>query len=121
MNQVYVARRGAAGTLVVDALGAPINTQSYEGDPCVARDGHFLVFYSGRSGSSGGTDLYVSFRSAQGAWGEPINLGGAFNSRYDEYGAHLSADGGFLFFTRHAPGSNRIYWVATSAIEKLKP
>jgi hypothetical protein len=121
MNQVYEAHKAATGTLVVDSLGAPVNTQSYEGDPCVAPDGHFLVFYSGRGGSVGGTDLYVSFRTAQGGWGEPLNLGDAFNSSYDEYGAHVSADGRWLFFTRHTPQGNGIYWVATSAIEKLKP
>ena len=121
MNQVYKAYRNGTGTLVVEPLGALINTQSYEGDPCVAPDGHFLVFYSGRSGSIGGTDLYVSFRDARGGWGQPVHLGAAFNSPYDEYGAHLSADGRCLFFTRHTPQGNGIYWVATSAIEKLKP
>ena len=41
-------------------------------------------------------------------------------SSADEYGAHLSSDGKFLFFTRHTARGNGIYWVASSAIEKLK-
>jgi Tol biopolymer transport system component len=119
MMQVYKAYEDASRTLVAELLGAPINTRSYEGDPCVAPDGRFLVFYSARDGRS--ADLYVSFRDRQGGWEAPVNLGAAFNSPNDEYGAHLSSDGKLLFFTRHTPQGNAIYWVATSAIDKLKP
>jgi hypothetical protein len=119
-SQLYTARQDGSRKWVVELLGAPINAQSYEGDPSVAADGHFLVFYSARVGSHGGTDLYVSFSDGRGGWKTPINLGAAFNSPDDEYGAHLSSDGKYLFFTRHTVQGNGIYWVAVSAIEKLK-
>jgi len=119
VNQVYKARSDSTGALVVELVAAPISTSSPEGDPCIAPDGRFLIFNSARDWKS--SDLYVSFRNAQGGWGTPINLGPAFNSPYDEYGAHLSSDGTYLFFTRHTPQGNSIYWVAVSAIEKLKP
>ncbi len=115
MMQVY---KSASPTSPVELLGAPINNNTYEGDPCIAPDGHFLIFYSGRTGVS--TDLYVSFSDGKGGWKTPINLGSNFNSSSDEYGAHLSSDGKYLFYTRHAKQSNIIYWVAISAIEKLK-
>lgn len=115
MMQVY---KSTSPTSVAELLGAPINNQSYEGDPSIAADGHFLIFYSGRLG--GNTDLYVSFSDGQGGWKTPINLGPNFNSSSDEYGAHLSSDGKYLFFTRHTTQGNYIYWVAISAIEKLK-
>lgn len=118
MMQVFKAYEKPDHTLVAELLGAPINARSYEGDPCVAPDGHYLIFYSGRDGRS--SDLYVSFRDAQGAWGPPVNLGSAFNTPADEYGAHLSSDGKYLFFTRHSAQGDAIYWVAASAIEKLK-
>lgn len=120
-NQIFRARTDASLKLVVEMMGAPVNTQSYEGDPCIAPDGRFLVFYSGRIGGQGGTDLYVSFPDGRGGWRTPINLGTGFNSPHDEYGAHLSADGKYLFFSRHTPEGNSIYWVAASAIDKLKP
>jgi hypothetical protein len=120
-NQIYRARQDASQKPVVELLGAPINTQSYEGDPCIAPDGRFLVFYSGRIGGQGGTDLYVSFPDGRDGWTTPINLGDAYNGPYDEYGAHLSADGKYLFFTRHTPQGNGIYWVAASAIDRLRP
>ncbi len=116
MMQIYKAYKDAKETWVAEMLGAPINTQSYEGDPCIAPDGHFLVFNSGRGGRS--ADLYVSFRDGKGNWGTPINLGDPFNSSDHEYGAHLSPDGKYLFFTRHSAKENGIYWVAASAVEK---
>lgn len=119
MNQVYKARRHANQSLAVDLVAAPVSTGTYEGDPCIAADGRFLIFSSARDGKS--ADNYVSFPDARGAWGTPINLGPAFNSPDDEYGAHLSSDGKYLFFTRHTPQGNRIYWVAVSSIDKLKP
>ena len=119
MMQVYRAHEGAGGKLAAELLGAPINVNAYDGDPCVAPDGRYLVFYSGRDGKS--AELLVSFRDEQGSWGAPVNLGSEFNSPNDEYGAHLSSDGRFLFFTRHTPQGNTIYWVAAAAIDKLKP
>lgn len=119
MMQVYKAHEEAGHEIVAELLGAPINVEAYDGDPCIAPDGRFLVFYSARDGRS--AELLVSFRDGEGGWGPPINLGSAFNSPNDEYGAHLSSDGNFLFFTRHSPQGNTIYWVATAAIDKLKP
>jgi Tol biopolymer transport system component len=116
--QIFKACLDANRKPVVEKLGLPINMNSYEGDPCIAPDGHFLIFCSGRNGGS--TDLFVSFSDGKGGWGTPIDLGAAFNTRNDEYGAYLSHDGKYLFFTRHTSQGDGIYWVATSAIEKLK-
>lgn len=118
MMQVYKGYKDASQNLAVELVGPPISTKSFEGDPCIAPNGHFLIFYSARDGKS--SDLYVSFRDGTGGWGIPINLGDKFNSSDDEYGAHLSSDGKYLFFTRHSSTGNGIYWVASSAIEKLK-
>ena len=117
MLQIYKAYTDTTNTLVAEMLPSPINTRSYEGDPCIAPDGHFLVFYSCRGGGS--SDLYVSFKDSTDTWKTPIKLSDDFNTASDEYGAHLSSDGQYLFFTRHTSSGNRIYWVATSAIEAL--
>ena len=118
MMQVYKGYKDASQNLAVELVGPPISTKSFEGDPCIAPDGRFLIFYSARDGKS--SDLYVSFRDAKGGWGVPINLGDKFNSSDDEYGAHMSPDMKYLFFTRHSSAGNTIYWVASSAIERLK-
>ena len=118
MMQVYKANNDTSRVPAVELVGPPISTKSFEGDPCIAPDGSFLIFYSARDGKS--SDLYVSFRDGQGGWGTPINLGDKFNTLDDEYGAHLSSDMKYLFFTRHSSTGNSIYWVDSSAIEKLK-
>lgn len=118
MMQVYKTSIDTSGTPAVELVGPPISTKSFEGDPCLAPDGRFLIFYSARNRIS--SDLYVSFRDGEGGWATPINLGDKYNSSEDEYGAHLSSDGRYLFFTRHGSTGNSIYWVAASAIEKLK-
>ena len=118
MMQIYKAISDTSRVLTVELVGPPISTKSFEGDPCIAPDERFLIFYSARNRIS--SDLYVSFRDGNGGWGMPINLGDTFNSPDDEYGAHLSSDGQYLFFTRHASTGNSIYWVALSAIDKLR-
>lgn len=118
MMQVYKAKNSTSRVPAVELVGPPISTKSFEGDPCIAPDGNFLIFYSAKDGKS--SDLYVSFRDAKGGWGAPINLGDKFNSSDDEYGAHLSPDMKYLFFTRHTSNGNSIYWVASTAIEKLR-
>lgn len=127
---IYRATLDAAQQTVVEPIGAPVTSGAYECDPCIAPDGRFLIFGSYRDGLT--SDLYVSFRKAQGGWGDAIKLGPEFNvtrnavgNGVQEYGAHLSNDGKFLFFTRHTGrGSlqgNQIFWVSVSAIDKLKP
>jgi len=118
MFQVYKGYKDATQALVVELVGAPISTNSFEGDPCLAPDGRFLIFYSARDWKS--SDLFVSFNDGKGDWGTAIKLGDGFNTPGDEYGAHLSADGKYLFFTRHSAQGNGIYWVAASAIDKLR-
>jgi len=118
--EIHKVTKGAAGNVVVEKLGPPINGQTVDGDPCVAADGRWLVFYSGRPGGQGAADLWVSFSDGKGGWGNPINMGAEFNSPYDEYGAHLSPDGKVLFYTRHTQKGNETYWVSASAIDRYK-
>lgn len=121
INQVFKAAKNASGAWVVEKLGPPINALSYDGDPCVAPDGRFLVTYAGRAGGHGRVDLHVAFSDGKGGWGRLINLGPAFNGPDDEFGACLSADAKHLFFNRHTAKGDQLFWVAVSAIDKLRP
>lgn len=115
--QIY---RSLPQSQTVELVAAPINTGFYDCDPCVAPDGSFIIFSSGRAGGYGKLDLYVSFSNGQGGWGTPINLGSGYNSTSDEYGVYLSSDGKYLFFTRHNNLGEFIYWVSVSAIENFR-
>lgn len=118
--QVFKATKQGQGW-AVEKLGAPINALSYDGDPCIAPDGRFLITYGARPDSHGRVDLYVSFSDGKGGWGKQINLGPEFNSPDDEFGACLSLDGKWLYFNRHTAQGDQLYWVAVSAIDRLKP
>jgi hypothetical protein len=120
MVQIRRATPRGAGAFAIETLGPPINQQSYDGDPCVAPDGRWMVFNSARD-VAGRSDLYVSFADDRGKWGTPVHLDPGFNSPDDEFGAMLSPDGRQMFFTRHTSAENQLYWVDVAAIDALKP
>jgi hypothetical protein len=86
--------------------------------PGIAPDESFMVFAAIRSGGLGETDLYLSLRGADGTWGKAQNLGPKINSGLFEFGARISPDKKYMFFTRsngwfENPYRNTadIYWV----------
>ncbi len=89
-------------------LGMHINSSAGEGSPCISADGLELYFSSERTGGYGGADIYVSTRSTTNdPWGEPVNLGPAVNSVYNESFLCLSPDGLLLFFCDPIGGTPR--------------
>jgi hypothetical protein len=79
--------------------------------PCVAPDGSYIVF-----DIEGGPHLFVSFRNADGTWGDPLDL--------TQHGldvkagiASISPDGNYLFFGQEGD----LYWVSTRLIDDLRP
>ena len=101
-------------------LGLPIN-QGGASHAYIAPDESYMLFNSPREGSHTALDIWISFRAADGSWGEPINVGETINS-----GAHailcptVTPDGKYLFFTRLDNGDGNLYWVSTAFIERLK-
>ncbi|HEY6635212.1 MAG TPA: hypothetical protein VI141_06320, partial [Acidimicrobiia bacterium] len=83
---------------------AGINTREFfEGQPNVRVDGREIFFYSNRTGTLGGNDIYSSTKSwSADTWGTPQNLGPNVNSAGSETRPSLSLDGRTLYF-----GSNR--------------
>jgi hypothetical protein len=89
--------------------------------PGIAPDATFMVFYSIKPGARGGTetDLYLTLRRPDGTWTKLRNMGPKINSGYYEWGARISPDKKFMFFTRSTGWDLRpvsdtsdIYWVA---------
>ena len=81
-----------------------INTREFfEGQPNVRVDGREIFFYSNRTGTFGGNDIYSSTKKwFATTWGTPQNLGANVNSTFNETRPSLSLDGRTLYF-----GSNR--------------
>lgn len=84
-----------------EAVELPFNSDEFStGHPSLSADDQRLYFASDRPGGFGGSDIYVSLWK-NGAWSEPVNLGGEINSKgnelfpfVDERGTlYLSSDG----------------------------
>ncbi len=100
-------------------LPGPINSLDREFDAYVSPREDTIIFSSERPGGFGGSDIYVSFRIEDGSWSQPVNLGGEVNSSGSEFGAMLSPDGRYLFFTSTKGGNENIYWIAAEVIGRL--
>lgn len=100
---IFIAENNNGLKGVVVKLPPVINTSGYEDGPFIAQDESYLIFESDRPGGiEGSIDLYISFKSKNGNWSKPINMGPKINSSAAERFARVSPDGKFLFF-----GSNR--------------
>ena len=98
-----------------------INTEHEEWDPYTDPDENYILWASDRPGGFGGTDLYISFKTQSGDWGEAINLGPKINTADYEVAARLSPDGRYMFFDRPKAGTQDIYWVSMDEILALNP
>lgn len=77
--------------------GEPVNGAYQVGEMHITADGQELYFGSQRPGGHGGFDLWVSRWDGEG-WDEPINLGPAVNSAYDENRPYVTVDGQELWY-----------------------
>jgi hypothetical protein len=101
--------------------GSPINSEVSDFDPYVAPDESYIIFASDRPGGLGNADLYISFRTKDGSWSEPRNMGAPVSSPYLDYAPMVSPDGKYLFFTSGRGGADDIYWVDARVIDAMRP
>jgi len=86
-------------------LVAELSSPQIDLTPSIRRDGLEIVIASGRAGTVGGQDLWVSTRkSVHDVWSVPVNLGPVVNSVFTENFPSLSFDGETLFFNSNRPG-----------------
>ena len=103
------------------AINIPVEKGNLKGcHPGIAPDESFMVFYSIRPGALDGTetDLYLTLRQPDGTWTIPRNMGPRINSEYYEWGARISPDKKYMFFTRSngwglnsSSDTGDIYWL----------
>ena len=105
-------------------MGPVVNTGKWTAHPFIAPDESYLIWDSEREGGYGASDLYISFRQKDGAWGPAINMGDKVNSdKWDAY-ASVTPDGKYILFNRAIDDDNEnvdIYWVDAQIIETLRP
>jgi hypothetical protein len=93
--------RGPA--VLIAELSDPIATDQ---GPSLRPDGREVFFFSTRSGTAGGTDLWTATRrSVHDPWSTPVNLGTPINSTLADQQPGLSTDGRTLVFASSRSGS----------------
>ncbi len=124
-RDVYrAAADGTGGYRPPQLLPAPINTRFDDSVGWIADDARSLLLSSTRPGGLGESDLYVA-RCVDGAWSEPLSLGDAVNSPWNDFGPRLTPDGTTLLFSstrpfdERAPGLIQIWAVAVEAVPAL--
>ena len=96
---IYISYYTPQGWSEPQNLGENINTDYWETAPTLSPDKRALYFVSNRPGGYGGSDLYVSYRQANGKWGAAINMGPDINSAGDEQAPFIHADNQTLYYT----------------------
>lgn len=107
------------------SLGQQFAIGTYNAHPYIAPDESYIIWDSRRESGYGSSDLYISFRAADGSWGPAINMGDNINTTSAENYPSVSPDGKYLFFDRREKSENGkpsvdIYWVDAQIIETLK-
>ncbi len=125
---IYRAQRLADGSFAEPvSLGPPVNTEASEGDTYVAPDESYLIVASRRPDGLGQADLYISFREADGSWGEAVSLGPTINSELTDFCPMVTPDGKSFFFSRRHGASwpeatgGDVYWVDARILERFRP
>jgi|GEM_PF-1517853 len=97
---------GRGGYLAPMLLPAPINTRFDDSIGWIANDARTMLLSSNRPGTLGESDLYLA-RCENGRWSEPVSLGEAVNSRWNDFGPRLSPDGQTLLYTSTRPDDDQ--------------
>jgi len=111
---VVVRRRPTAGGYgEPEVIGGGVNSPDPDAHPFIAPDESFLIFDTYREVGRG---VNISFRNADGTFGEAIPLGEHLGIPPVGQPA-LSPDGKYLFFCLNGD----MYWVDASSLMDLKP
>jgi hypothetical protein len=114
---------GIGSDTSIHNLGAPLNSQGFNGDFYVAPDESYMII-SARESPSFQSELYISFRKPNHDWGEPVSLGPLINDGLaHRWGAYVTPDKKYLFYTKGTSEKDcTIYWVRFDRLlKKLQP
>lgn len=109
-----------------EPLGSNINKEGADLYPFIAPDESYLLFGSNRPGAvSSETDLFVSLRTEEGNFGEPVHLGEEINNGLTVSFSCVTHDGKYLFFSRFdrddENGTDLFYWVDAAILDPHLP
>lgn len=115
LSDIYVSNKTEEGWSIPKSVGAPINTNDYEGFPSISADGSTLYFVGNNQTGPQDKDLrklnqicYSIFRSVkdkEGKWGIPEKLPLPINQDCEK-APKIMADGKTLIFSSNRPGGS---------------
>jgi outer membrane protein OmpA-like peptidoglycan-associated protein/tetratricopeptide (TPR) repeat protein len=79
-------------------MGKTINSSAWDSQPSLSADGRTLYFVSNRQGGLGKRDIWVATKKADNTWRNPVNLGPAINTIYDDISPFIHPNGQRLYF-----------------------
>lgn len=82
-NLYYCQREGAEWSKIKN-IGRPVNSIYWQSHGFITHDGKSFYFSSNRPGGKGELDIWVSERTEDGKWSEPVNCGDIINTPYNE-------------------------------------
>ena len=102
-TDIYSAEKVNGVWKNVKNLGANVNSDAWDSQPMISNDGTMLFFVSDRSGGFGGTDIYISFKTADG-WSKAQNAGRSINTDSDEMTPVIGVDNTNFTFSSNRSG-----------------
>ncbi len=101
---LYITHKTDTGWTNPQKLPYPINTKYWESQPCLANNGHTLLFVSNRPQGKGDMDIW-KIDYINGHWTNLQNLGDSINTKGKEMSPFLHFDGKTLYFaSNYHPG-----------------
>ncbi|MFT3981885.1 MAG: OmpA family protein [Ferruginibacter sp.] len=97
-------------------VGGKINTNFNEGAQSISQDGDLFIFTGcNYPEGEGSCDLYIAYKTKNGSWTEPQNMGTTINTEFWESSPSLSPDKRQLYFSSNRPGGlgGKDIWVST--------
>jgi outer membrane protein OmpA-like peptidoglycan-associated protein len=119
-HEIWVSRRRSEQDEwgYPENLGPAINSKGGSYAPFIAADGQTLYFSSGRPGSYGGDDIYVTVAHGT-VWDQPMNLGPTINTPGNDAFLSIPASGDRLYYSSNQNGINSI--CTASLPKKVRP
>ena len=119
-GNIYFSKWDGNDWTSIQSFGSDINSKYWESHACLSADNNTLYFVSDRPGGYGGRDIYRCVKLPNGLWSKALNVGPTINTKYDEDGPFISADGITLNFSSIGHKSMGGFDIFVSMIEEDK-
>jgi|WetSurMetagenome_2_1015567.scaffolds.fasta_scaffold02475_4 outer membrane protein OmpA-like peptidoglycan-associated protein len=83
-GNLYYSQRKDTTWSKIKSVGKPINTIYWQSHGFITPDGKTMYFSSNKPGGEGELDIWVSEKTDNGSWGEPVNCGNVINTPFNE-------------------------------------